>query len=169
MYKKSEQFSELQRKNMETGIKLAKISIDSSQRIVALQVEVAKQLLQDSIENAKALVAVKDPQQAVTLQTRFAQETTKKMMEIAHEIAEISSASRAEFSHLLTEQLASGSKEMVAAFQSLFTAFPGQDSNVMDAMKQAMTTATGAFEQFAQASSVFTKTAGAKKTSTRKK
>ncbi|MFI4982087.1 MAG: phasin family protein [Nevskiales bacterium] len=169
MYTKSEQFSELQRKNMETGMKLAQMSLDNSQRIVALQVEVAKKLFQDSVENAKALAAAKDPQQAVALQTQFAQEATKRMMETAREIAEIGNASRNEFSHLLSAQLASGSKDMMSAFQSFFTALPGQNTNVIDAMKQAMSTATGAFEQFSQASSAFTKPAAPAKAASKKK
>lgn len=175
MYSKSEQFTELQRKNMEAGMKLAQMSLDNSQRIVALQVDVAKKLFQDSVENAKALAAAKDPQQAVALQTQFAQDATKQMMETAREIAEISNTSRAEFSHLMSEQLASGSKDMMTAFQSFFTALPGfnalpgQNTNIIDAMKQAMNKATGAFDQFAQASSAFTTPSTHAKASAKKK
>lgn len=167
MNAKSEQFTDLQRKNMEAGMKLAQMSLDNSQRIVALQVEAAKKLFQGSLENAKALASAKDPQQAIALQTQYAQDAAKKMMETAQEIAEISSASRAELSHLVTEQLAHGSKDMMTAFQSFFSAIPGQNTNVMDSMKQAMSTATSAFEQFSQASTSLV--SGAAKTASKKK
>ena len=153
MAAKPEQFSELHRKNMEAAMRLAQMSIESSQRIVALQVEVAKTLFQDSVDNAKALATVKDPQQAVSLRTQYTQDTTQKMMEAAREIAEIGNASRTEFSRMMTEQLASGSKDMMEAFQSFFGTLPGQSSSVVDAMQQAMAQANKAFEQIAEATS----------------
>ena len=43
---KIEQFSELQRKNMEAAMRLAQLSIENSQRIMALQTELAKEMFQ---------------------------------------------------------------------------------------------------------------------------
>ena len=151
MQKNTQQFTDLQRKNMEAGMKLAQMSIENSQRIVALQVEVAKTLFQDSVDNAKALAAAKDPQQAVSLRTQYTQGTTQKLIEAAREIAEIGNASRSDFSRLMTEQLASGSMDMVEAFQSFFGTLPGQNSSVVESMKAAMGQANKAFEQLAQA------------------
>lgn len=152
MATKPEQFTELHRKNMEAAMRLAQMSIENSQRIVTLQVEVAKTLFQDSVDNAKALAAAKDPQQAVTLRTQYTQETAQKMIDAAREISEIGNASRTEFSRLMTEQLASGSKDMSEAFQSFFGALPGQNTGVVTAMQQAMEKANKAFEQIAEAS-----------------
>lgn len=149
---KHEQLGELHRKNMEAAMKLAQMSIDNSQRILSLQVEAAKQMFQDSVDSAKALTAVRDQQEAVALRARYAQETAQKMMETARRIAEIGNASRAEFSHLLTEQLASGSQDMAESFKSFFSVLPGQNPDVMETMRQAMATANSAFEQIAQAS-----------------
>ena len=152
MATKPEQFSELHRKNMEAAMRLAQMSIENSQRIVALQVEVAKTLFQDSVDNAKALATVKDPQQAVTLRTQYTQDTTQKMIEAAREIAEIGNSSRGEFSRLMTEQLASGSKDMMEAFQAFFGTLPGQNASVVETMQKAMAQANKAFEQIAEAS-----------------
>jgi len=164
MATKPEQFSELHRKNMEAAMKLAQTSIENSQRIVALQVDVAKTLFQDSVDNAKALAAAKDPQQVVALRTHFTQETAQKMIAAAREIAEIGNSSRTEFSQLLTEQLASGSKDMMEAFQSFFSSLPGQNAHVMETMQQAMANANQAFEQITQASAAFGSEAAKKKT-----
>ena len=165
MAAKPEQFSELHRKNMEAAMKLAQMSIENSQRIVALQVEVAKSLFQDSVDNAKALAAAKDPQQAVALRTHYTQETAQKMIEAAREIAEIGNDSRSEFSRLLSEQLASGSKDMMESFQSFFGSLPGQNAQVMETMQQAMAKANKAFEQISQASATFGGETAKKKTS----
>ena len=161
MVTKPEQFSELHRKNMEAALRLAQMSIENSQRILALQVDVAKKLFQDSVASAKALTSAKDPQQAITLRTQYAQDTAQQMMETARQIAEIGNASRSEFSHLLTEQLASGSKDLMATFQSFFGALPGTSGNVLETMQKAMANANEAFEQIAKASAAAFSSAGA--------
>ncbi len=148
----NEQFTEIHRKNMEAAMRLAQLAVDNSQRIMALQAELAKALFDESVANAKALSGASGPDEAVSLRTRYARETTRKMIDAAQKIAEIGNETRSEFSHLLTEQLASGGQEMADAFQSFLKVLPGQSPNVMDVVQQAMNTANTAFEQISKAS-----------------
>jgi phasin family protein len=150
---KNEQVGELNRKNMEAAMRLAQLSIENSQRIMALQSELARELFQESVANAKAQGGATDPQEIMSLRTQYAQETARKMMESAQKIAEIGNDARAEFSRLLTEQLASGSQDLMDSFQTFFKSLPGQSPNVMEAMQQAMARANSAFEQISQVSS----------------
>lgn len=153
MVTKSDQFTELQRKNIEAAMKLAQMSVDNSQRMVALQADVAKKLLEASVENAKALAAAKDGQEAMALRTRFTQDTAQMLLATARQMAEIGNATRSEFSRLLTEQLTSGSKDMIDVFQSFLGALPGSTPNLMETMQQAMANTDHAFEQIARATS----------------
>lgn len=150
---KNEHLNEMHRKNMEAAMRLAQLSIENSQKIMALQSELARELFQESVANAKAQTGAKDPQEIMSLRTKYAQETAQKMMASAQKVAEIGNDARVEFSRLLTEQLASGSHELMDSFQSFFKALPGQNPNVMEAMQQAMARANSAFEQIAQVSS----------------
>lgn len=149
---KTENFSELNRKNMEAAMRLAQLSIENSQRVMALQNDLARELFNDGVENARAQSAAKDPQEVLRLRAQYAQETAQKMMVTAQKVAEIGNEARVEFSRMLTEQLASGSQEMTDAFQGFFKTMPGQNANMLEVMQQAMSTAQGAFEQIAQAS-----------------
>ncbi|HTY02543.1 MAG TPA: phasin family protein [Rhodocyclaceae bacterium] len=146
------EFGEIQRKNMEAAMRLAQISIDNSQRIMELQSRLARELFENSVEQAKIQAESKDPQNIITLRARYAQDTAQKMIAAAQQVAEIGNSARVEFSRLLTEQLAAGSQDMVDAFQSFFKALPGQNTNILDAMQQAMTNANNAFEQMSKAS-----------------
>lgn len=148
----TENFSELNRKQMEAAMRLAQMSIDNSQRVMALQSELARELFQQSVDNARAQTAAKDPQEILRLRTQYAQDTAQKMMETAQKVAELGNEARIEFSRMLTEQLASGSQEMADAFQGFFKTLPGQNANILEIMQQAMATANSAFEQIAQAS-----------------
>jgi phasin family protein len=146
------EFGEIQRKNMEAAMRLAQLSIENSQRIMALQSQLARELFQDSVEQAKAHTGSTDPQDMMKLRTQYAQETTQKMIAAAQQVAEIGNTARMEFSRLLTEQLAAGSQDIVDAFQTFFKSLPGQNSNVMETMQQAMANANSAFEQMTSAS-----------------
>jgi len=146
------EFGEIQRKNMEAAMRLAQLSIENSQRIMALQSQLARELFQESIDQAKAQTGSKDPQDIMKLRARYAQETTQKMIAAAQQVAEIGNSARVEFSRLLTEQLAAGSQDMVDAFQSFFKALPGQNTNVLETMQQAMANAKSAYEQMTTAS-----------------
>lgn len=148
---KADNFSELNRKNMEAAMRLAQMSIENSQRVMALQSELARELFQDGVENARQQTTAKDPQEVLRLRNEYAQETAQKMMQTAQKVAEIGNDARTEFARMLTEQLASGSQDMVDAFQGFFKTMPGQNANVMEVMQQAMATANSAFEQITQA------------------
>jgi phasin family protein len=151
MAAKPENLTELNRKNMEAAMRLAQLSIENSQRVMALQNELARDLFQDGVENARAQTGAKDPQDVLRLRSQYAQETAQKMMVAAQKVAEIGNEARLEFARMLTEQLASGSQEMADAFQGFFKTLPGQNPNMMEVMQQAMATANSAFEQITQA------------------
>ena len=137
----NDQFTELQRKNMEAAMRLAQVSLDQSQRIMALQAELAKRLFDDGLANAKALAAAKSPQDLVGLRSGFAQETAGRMVEAAQKIAEISNEARDQISQMVTDQLTSSRNEMAGAFKSFFKALPGGNHQLGDVMEQEMNNA----------------------------
>jgi len=160
MADKTEQFSELNRKNMEVAMRMAQLSIENSQRIVALQSELAKEMFQSGVENAKAQTSASDPQAMLQLRAQYAQETTQRMVAAAQQIAEISNTARAEFSRLVTEQLASGSQDMAESMQTFMKSLPGQTPNMMESLQQAIATANAAFAQISKASMTAMSSAG---------
>lgn len=150
--KSTNQLSDLQQKNLETYMKLAQISFDNAQRLMSLQMDVARKLFEDGLASTKAQTASKDPQQALNLQSQYAQESTQAIMDATRQLAELCNASYGECAQLLTEQYTSGNKDVAASMQSLFSGLPGQNTNFMENMNQVMSTFTNAFEQFAKAS-----------------
>ena len=148
----SEKFSELHRKNMETAMRLAQMSIDNSQRVMALQADLAKSLFESSVSSAKAQAAVKNPQDLLRLQADYARETAGRVVDIAKQVAEIGNTARSEFSQVLTEQLASGKEELASSLQGFMKSLQTAMPNISQAMEQAVATANSAFEQITKAS-----------------
>lgn len=149
----NEQFGEIQRRNLDAAMRLAQLSIENAQRIMGLQTELAQSLLNDSMASAKAQAEARDGQEVFTLRTRYAQETSQKLIETASRMADIGNEARVEFSRLLTEQLASGNKEMATAFQSFIQTLPGGNQQILEAVQQAVSNANKAFDQIVTAAS----------------
>ena len=149
---KNEQFSELNRKSMDAAMRMARLSMENSQRIMALQSELAKEMFQSGIKNATAQASAGDPQALMKLRTQYAQETTQRMVAVAQQIAEISNAARAELARLVSEQMASGNQDMAESMQAIMKTLPGETPNVMESFQQTIATATAAFEQLSKAS-----------------
>jgi len=152
MASKQDQFNDLQKKNLEAAMRLAQMSIENSQRIMEMQVAVAKSLFEEGVENARALSTMKDPKQVIELRTQYAQSTTEKMLSCAREMAELTTRTQAEVGKLVGEQLSTGGKDMFEAMQKMFTGMPVTDQNAMTALQTAMDTTRSAFEQMTRAS-----------------
>lgn len=150
--KQQEQFTALQKKNLETAMRLAQMSIENSQRIMEVQVQTAKELFEDSVANAKALSSARDPKDLLTMRTDYAQVATEKMLACARQIAEITGSAQAEVGRLVSEQLASGSNDAMEAMQKMFSGMQFGDQNAMNVLQNAMSQAQSAFEQMTRAS-----------------
>lgn len=161
---KQEQLSELQKKNLDAAMRLAQLSIENSQRIVELQVDTARALFEDSVNNAKSLTTSGDPQQQLTLRAELARSTTERMLACARQIAEITTATQAEFGKLVSQQLTSGNQDVLASLQKMFDGMPITQSGALENIQAAVNSAQSAFEQVAKASqdafAQFTQVAG---------
>lgn len=148
----NDKFSELHRKNMETAMRLAKASIDNTQRVIALQTALAKSLYEASITTAKAQAKAANPKEVLRLQTEYARETTQRVVDVAGELADIANAARSDFSQVLAEQLVSGKEDLTESLQNIMAKLPSRIPSLSAAIEQAMSTANAAFEQIGKVS-----------------
>ncbi len=141
-------FSDIQRRNFEAAARLAQLSLEHTQQMLAAQTRLAHELINENITSTKAeLEAAADPQKLIALRAEHAQKTAQTLMNSAKEIAELGSTVRSEFSHLLTEQLAAGNKELTDAFQGFLHTLPGNNMNFFAGIQETMANTTKAFQQ----------------------
>lgn len=145
---KNEQ-SGLQQKKMEAAIHLTELSLESALKVTRLLAELARALSRESISNAEALAAAVDPRETMRLRTEHAQRTMRLMTACAQEIAAFDSEVRSRFSRLLTEQLVSGSHDLMDVFQSFFKVLPAQHTDTIEAIELAVARSHTASEQVA--------------------
>lgn len=155
MASQSDQFTDIPRKALDVAMRLAQLSIENSQRIMALQVDTARTIFEQSIENTRAMTSVQDPKAALDLRTDYARATTDKLMEAARQLAQIASDTQNQFAKMMGDQFSGGSKDMMDMVQKIFSFNPSAGQAVQSAMsslQQAMDTSRGAFEQLTKVS-----------------
>ncbi len=155
MVTKNDQFGDTQRKGLDAAMQIAQLSIENSQRVMALQVETAKSLFEESVKNAKALAAVKDPREAMELRAEYARATTERMMDTARQIAQMTTEAHSQFGKMWGAQLTGGSTEMMESWQKMFSFNPASGQiaqTAMGSLQQAIDMARGAFDQITAAS-----------------
>jgi phasin family protein len=143
----------MQKKHLESAMKLAQLSIDNSQRILQLQMQIAKEMFEDGVSNVQSLAQVKTPQEAMELRARYAQNAAEKMLSTSRNIAEITSEVQSEMSKLVSQQLSSGSQELIDAMQGFLKGMPLNNHAAAEAMQTTFETARKTLEQVAKASS----------------
>lgn len=143
----------LQKKNLDAAVKLAQLSIENSQRILDLQMQVAKDLFDDGVSSVQAISQAKSPQEAMELRTRYAQQAAEKMFSCSRGIAEVTADLQSEMGKLVSQQLASGSHDMIEAMQQFLKGMPMNSHAAAEALQSTFEAARKTLEQVAKASS----------------
>ena len=153
MTQKAEQtVASLQKKHLDAAVGLAQISIENSQRILALQMQAARDIFEGSIEGTRAITQAKTPQEAMELRARYAQQSAEKMFACSRSLAEITAEVQNSMGKLVSQQLSSGGQEMAEAMQGLLTGMPINNHAAAEAMQSTFAAARKTLEQVAQAS-----------------
>ncbi|HJQ64263.1 MAG TPA: phasin family protein [Burkholderiales bacterium] len=150
MYQAPEQLIALNKANMEAAARFAGVAIQGAERIVDLQLKAAKEAFADSIENAKALATVKDPQQFATLKENFAQPRLDKATAYAKSFYDVAAATQAEFGKLVEAQVAEFNRQVVAALDRMVKNAPAGSELGIAAVKSAIAAANSTYDNLSK-------------------
>lgn len=175
-----QQYTEYTTDQIETSLRFARISLDSMERIVKLQLETAKSSLEEGAKIAKSAAGVKDMQDAIALRQKATESFVENTLSLSRSIYEITSQAQSELSLLAEERAISFNKGVVANMDKLVKSAPAGADVAVAAVKStvqataaavdSMTKAAKQVADFADASvkAATTATADAVKTATRK-
>ena len=147
----TEKFAAAGKSSIDVLFSLANTAFDSSERLVALNLNTSRSLLDEGVANAKALLAVKDVQELVKLQASFGQPLVNKAAGYARGAYEIVAQSQEEVSKVVEAQFAEFSKQFTAALESAAKSAPGGSSFAVDAVRSALAAANTAYENVSKA------------------
>ena len=100
MYNPTEQFAAMDKANVDNAIKLASLSIEKAEKLVALNLNAAKLALAQGVQGAQAAASVKDVQELFALRTKIAELGVQSALGYSRTLYELSSETQSEFSAL---------------------------------------------------------------------
>jgi len=146
MYTTPEQLAGANKANVETLLTMANTAFASAERLAALNLNTARTLLEDSVNNAKSLLAAKDAQELVGMQTALAQPAFEKAVAYSRSVYEIATQTQEEFSKIFDSQYVEINKNVSTVLDKAAKSAPAGSDVAVAAVKSALAAANSAYE-----------------------
>ena len=149
-----EQFSAATRTNLETQLALLTAmtgkAFESVEKVIELNMNVAKAALEESTSNVRQLLAAKDPQEFIALSTSQAQPNAEKAASYGREVMAIRSGLQAEVTKAAESQIGEHSRKFASLVEEVSKTAPAGSENVVAFMKTAIANANAGYEQLSK-------------------
>jgi phasin family protein len=142
----AEQMIAANKANVETLFGLTNKAFEGVEKLVELNLQVAKTALGEVAENTKAAMSVKDAQELVSLQASLLQPSAEKAAAYSRHIYDIFAATNAEVTKAAEAQLADAQKKFMTAVDTAVKNAPAGSENAVSLVKSAIAAANNAYE-----------------------
>ncbi|WP_114654357.1 phasin family protein [Polynucleobacter necessarius] len=141
-----EQIAAAQKANLETLSGLTSQTLQSIEKLVELNMHIARQSLGDSMSSAKRALEVKDIQQLLAHQAEAVQPMAEKIMAYSRHLYELAHETQANFTKSAEKEFQAGQIKINALVEDWTKNSPAGSEAAVVAMKQAIASATNVFE-----------------------
>ena len=160
-YMTPEQFAAASKANLETLFGLTTKAFEGVEKLVELNLQVAKTALGEAADSAKAILAVKDAQELMALQSSLLQPSAEKAAAYSRHLYDIATATSAEVTKTAEAQFAEAQKKFMGVVDSAVKNAPAGTENAVTLVKSAITAANNAYESVHKAAKQATEMAEA--------
>ena len=143
--------SELGRAAVESAARATRISMDSAERTLNVQLEYAKGAVKQATLNVRAVTQAKDVQELLALRTRIAENTVENLMGYSRSLYEVASEAQSEYSRLAEERMARFQRAVTEGVDQAARAAPAGSDVAVAAIKSQLAATTAAFDTFTKA------------------
>lgn len=145
-YLTPEQFAAANKANLETLFGLTNKAFEGVEKLVELNLQVAKAAIGEASDNAKALMAVKDAQELLALQAAMLQPSAEKAAAYSRHLYDIATATGAEVTKTAEAQFADAQKKFMGVVDGAVKNAPAGTESAVALVKSAITAANNAYE-----------------------
>lgn len=147
-----EYFSKLSLNGFESVLRFAQISLDSTERLVKLGLELSKQSLEDNVKAARELSHVSDPQEVFTRVNQLASNSVEKAVANSRNVYDIVSQAQTQITHLAEENVGEFNKALISSIESIAKNNPVGGSEIaVNTVKTTIAAAAAAVNSFTKA------------------
>jgi phasin family protein len=154
MFSIQDQFSAATKANIEAQLALVNAlttkAFEGVEKLIDLNMTVAKTSLEESNVTAKQLLSAKDPQEFFSLAAAQAQPNAEKAVAYARHVANIASATQAEITKTAEAQLAETTRKVTSLVDDVAKNAPAGSENMIAIVKSMIGNANAGYEQLAK-------------------
>ena len=147
----AEQVFAAHKANLETLFGLTNKAFEGVEKLVELNLQVAKTALSEVAENTQAALSVKDAQELLALQSSLLQPSAEKAASYSRHLYDIATATNAEVAKVAEAQLADVQKKFSTIVDTAAKNAPAGTENAVALVKSAVAAANNAFESVQKA------------------
>ena len=147
MYTTPDQMVAMHKAALESFQAVAARSFEGLEKLAELNLAATRSTMEESAEQLKALLEVKDVKAFADMAAGSAQPAAEKMTAYAKHVYEITTDTGAEIAKLLEKQLADGNRQLHAAIDAMAKNAPAGSEGVVTFMKSAVSAANTAYDQ----------------------
>jgi len=137
--------------SVEAAARLTRISMDSAERTIAIQLEYAKGAVKQATLTAQAYAQVKDVNQLVGLRARIAENALENSMGYSRSLYEVASEAQSELGKLAEENMSAFQQSVAESVDQAAKSSPAGGDIVAAAFKSSLAATTAAFDTFNKA------------------
>ena len=142
----AEQFAAAQKANVETLFGLTNKAFEGVEKLVELNLQVAKAAIGEVAENTRAALSVKDAQELLALQAGLLQPTAEKAAAYSRHLYDIAAATNAEVSKVAEQTASEAQAKFMNVVDSAVKNAPAGTENAVALVKSAVAAANNAYE-----------------------
>jgi phasin family protein len=147
----AEQLVAAQKANVETLFGLTNKAFEGVEKLVELNLQVAKTTLGEVADTTKAALSVKDAQELLALQASLLQPAAEKAAAYSRHLYDIMAGTNAEVSRAAEAQMADAQKKVLSLVDNAVKNAPAGTENAVALVKSAVTAANNAYESVQKA------------------
>lgn len=146
MHQTSQQFSSAKEAGIEAFERFAGIAFAGAERLAALNLNTARNLLEQGAATSRALLDAKDPEALASLQTRLSRTETREAAEYSRRVVEIASQTGATVSKLVESGVSELRDSLDKALDRAADKAPAGADLALTSLRSAVTAANAAFD-----------------------
>jgi phasin family protein len=147
----AEQVVAAQKANVETLFGLTNKAFEGVEKLVELNLQVAKAAIDEAADHTRAALSVKDAQELLALQASMLQPAAEKAASYSRHLYDIAAATNAEFTKVAEAQFAEAQKNFASTVDAALKNAPAGSENAVALVKSAMAAANNAYESVSKA------------------
>lgn len=141
-----EQFAAANQANLDALVELSRKSFEGVGRLVELNLQAMRAAMGDSVEQSRALLAAREPQDFAALHADLVQPATAKVTAYSRQVYDIAASTQSEVSRLIESQMATAQEKILALVDVAVKNAPAGGEESLAMVKQAVIAANGALE-----------------------